>query len=364
MLLRLASEIRETLHQILGSIELASEPSLSKAQADHLSRCCVSIDQLLRTANDISELALTEPSPYSPTPFRVTDVMDAVTELLGPRATRKGLELRCAVDPAVPRYVLADRRMVESILYRIVDNSIKFTESGGITLSAKAAATGSESAAIHFEVVDTGPGIPQDIEKGLALPFESSQSRGLGFRVIMKRLAGIGGALNIVSSTSRGTVISMLVPVTITSYGSLTDTDESTGGDQAAPVLKLLVAEDSDDSFAVFQTYVQPEGHQISRALNGREAVELAKTGEFDMVVMDVNMPAMDGYTATRAIRDWETQTGRTRLPIVLLSADDANRQARIGASVGCSGYLTKPIPKRDLLRALRHYAGTQVNRQ
>ncbi len=362
MLLRLASEIRETLHQILGSIELASEPSLSKAQADHLSRCCVSIDQLLRTANDISELALTDPSPHSPAPFRVTDVMDAVTELLGPRATRKGLELRCTVDPAVPRYVVADRRMVESVLYRIVDNSIKFTESGGITLSAKA--TGSESAAIHFEVVDTGPGIPQDIEKGLALPFESSQSRGLGLRVIMKRLAGIGGGLNIVSSTSRGTVISMTVPVTITSYSSLTDADESAGGDQGTPALKLLIAEDSDDSFAVFQTYVQPEGHQVSRALNGREAVEMAKTGEFDIVVMDVNMPAMDGYTATRAIRDWETQAGRTRLPIVLLSADDANRQARIGASVGCSGYLTKPIPKRDLLRALRHYAGTQANRQ
>jgi CheY-like chemotaxis protein len=364
MLLRLATEIRETLHQILGSIELASEPSLSKAQADHLSRCCVSIDQLLRTANDISELALTEPYPYSPAPFRVAEVMGAVVELLGPRAARKGLELRCTVDPAVPRYVVADRRMVESVLYRIVDNSIKFTEAGGITLSAKSAVTGSESAAIHFEVLDTGLGIPSEIEKGLTLPFESSQGRGLGLRVIMKRLAGIGGALNIVSSTSRGTVISMTVPVTITSYSSLAAADESAAGDQGAPALKLLVAEDSDDSFAVFQTYVQPEGHRVSRALNGREAVEMAKTGEFDIVVMDVNMPAMDGYAATRAIRDWETQAGRVRLPIVLLSADDANRQARIGASVGCSGYLTKPIPKRDLLRALRHYVGTQANGQ
>ena len=193
MLLRLATEIRETLHQILGSIELASEPSLSKAQTDHLSRCCVSIDQLLRTANDISELALPEPSAYSPAPFRVTDVMDAVTELLGPRAARKGLELRCSVDPAVPRYVVADRRLVESVLYRIVDNSIKFTETGGITVSAKAAVTESGSAVVHFEVLDTGPGIPKEIEEGLAQPFESSQSRGLGLRVIGKRLGGIGG---------------------------------------------------------------------------------------------------------------------------------------------------------------------------
>lgn len=362
MLLRLATEIRETLHQILGSIELAAEPSLSKAQTDHLSRCCVSIDQLLRTANDISELALPEPAPSSPAPFRVTDVTDAVTELLGPRAARKGLELRCSVDPAVPRYVVADRRLVESVLYRIVDNSIKFTESGGITVSAKAAVTGSGSAVVHFEVLDTGPGIPKEIEDGLALPFESSQSRGLGLRVIGKRLAGIGGALDIVSSTSRGTTISITVPVTITGFSSLTNADESAADDPGAPALKLLVAEDSDESFAVFQTYVQPEGHWVSRARNGVEAVEMVKTGEFDIVVMDVNMPAMDGYTATQAIRDWETQGGRVRLPIVLLSADDANRQARMGASVGCSGYLTKPIPKRDLLRALRHYAGAQAN--
>jgi CheY-like chemotaxis protein len=359
MLLRLATEIRETLHQILGSIELAAEPSLSKEQADHLSQCCVRIDQLLRTANDISELALPEPSPYPPAPFRVTDVMDAVAELLGPRAARKGLDLRCAMDPSVPRYVIADRRMIESVLYRIVDNSIKSTEDGGITLSAKASVTGSGSAVIHFEVMDTGPGMPEGMAEGLSQPFDSLESRGLGLRVMKKRLAGIGGALDIVSSTSRGTTISVIAPVTITSYSSLTDPAELAAGDEGgAPVLKLLVAEDSDDSFAVFQTYVQAEGHRISRALNGVEAVEMVKAGQFDMVVMDVNMPAMDGYTATRAIREWETQGGRARLPIVLLSADDANRQARMGASVGCSGYLTKPIPKRDLLRALRHYAG------
>lgn len=366
MLLRLATEIRETLHQMLGSIELAAEPSLSKAQADHLSRCCIGIDQLLRTANDISELAHPEASPYCPAPFRLMEVMDAVTELLGPRAARKGLELRCAVDPAVPRYVIADRRMIESVLYRIIDNAIKFTESGAVTLSAKAAETGSSASVIQFEVQDTGPGIPPEIQQALLLPMESAQGRGLGMRVIKKRLAGIGGALDVVCSTSRGTTVSLSIPVTVTSYATLNGTaaslDESAAGDSAAtPSLKLLVAEDSDDSFAVFQTYVRQEGHRVSRALNGLEAVDMAKAGRYDLVVMDVNMPAMDGYTATRAIREWETQEGRTRLPIVLLSADDANRQARMGATVGCSGYLTKPIPKRDLLRALRYYSGMQV---
>jgi len=93
--------------------------------------------------------------------------------------------------------------------------------------------------------------------------------------------------------------------------------------------LRLLVAEDCDDSFVLLQAYVKEEGHQISRASNGAEAVDMAQTGHYDVILMDVNMPVMDGYTATRSIREWETQHSRRRAPIVLLSAESAARQMR-----------------------------------
>ena len=121
--------------------------------------------------------------------------------------------------------------------------------------------------------------------------------------------------------------------------------------------LSLLIAEDSDDSFFLLQAYVANEGHQLTRALNGAQAVELAKSGKFNFVVMDVKMPVMDGYTATRLIREWETEQGRPRLPILLLSAEEAAVQMRVGANAGCSGYLTKPATKTQVLTALDFYA-------
>jgi len=106
----------------------------------------------------------------------------------------------------------------------------------------------------------------------------------------------------------------------------------------------------------LFELYTQEEGHILTRALNGAAAVEMAKDREYDIIMMDVEMPVMDGYSATWAIREWETQEGRTRTPIVLLSSESLSRQRRIGASVGCSGYLTKPVPKNEVLKVLNYF--------
>jgi CheY-like chemotaxis protein len=106
---------------------------------------------------------------------------------------------------------------------------------------------------------------------------------------------------------------------------------------------------------------VKDEGHAVSRALDGAQAVEMFKAGEYDLVVMDIDMPVMDGYTATRAIREWETQKGRARLPIILLSAEHASRQKGMGAAAGCSGYLSKPAPKAAVLQALHYYAAVNA---
>src|SRR5262249_31974482 len=117
----------------------------------------------------------------------------------------------------------------------------------------------------------------------------------------------------------------------------------------------------SDESFLLIQAYTQSEGHQVLRALNGAEAVEMAKAVDYDFVVMDANMPVMDGYTATGLIREWETKTGRTRRPILILSADDSETQMRNGAAVGCSGYLTKPTTKAKVLTALAYYTSPAI---
>jgi CheY-like chemotaxis protein len=112
----------------------------------------------------------------------------------------------------------------------------------------------------------------------------------------------------------------------------------------------------------VFQGYVGGEGHSLTRAYDGSEAIKLARSREYDLIVMDANMPVMGGYTATRAIREWESNTGRSeRVPILLFSSDDPLKQAKLGGAVGCSGYLAKPATKAELLRALKFFAPVQT---
>lgn len=354
---KLCNEVRHTLHHVMGLIELVAEEPLADKQARRLSQCRTSADQLLRIANDVTELA----APFRPAgvgePFALAAMVEEVAEVMGLLASWKGLLFRCSVDPSVPAYVIADREAIQDMLRRTLDNSIRVTSYGNVTLSVKAREVTEDSATVMFEIFDTGPGIPKDPLDALESDASLSPLRGLGLPIVRRRALAMQGEFTCVSSTSRGTTLRIALPMLL---GSKAVASNGAAPDAAAPEkaapLRLLVAEDSDDSFALFKAYVKEEGHQIARALNGAEAVKMAQSGSYDLIVMDVGMPVMDGYTATRSIREWETEQRRPRLPIVLLSAEDSSRQMRVGASVGCSGYLTKPTPKRQVLQALRFY--------
>jgi CheY-like chemotaxis protein len=355
LLARLATEVRHTLHHVLGSIELASEEPLSREQTRYLGRCRESAHELLRIANDVSELADSGAFTETPSRFEPSELLEGFKNLIGIRATRKDLTLRWSVDRQVPRAVLGFRQAVEMVLYRLVDNAIKFTERGEIALFARFNSLDERSSEIVIEVSDTGPGIDRSVLDDLDRPIEQSGNKGLGLRLARKQLAEIGGHLDVVRADDQGSMVAIVFPVTVSSTAA--STGDVLEKDPSEAKLRLLVEEDSDDSFAVFEAFVKDEGHVVTRAVDGAQAVDLFKHGVFDVVVMDVNMPVMDGYTATSMIRGWETIQGRARLPILLLSADDPGRQMCIGSAAGCSGYLTKPTPKRELLCALRHYS-------
>jgi CheY-like chemotaxis protein len=360
LLFKLEHELRQSLHAIMGMLELAAEEAASATQASYLSQCRMNADQLLQIANDVAELASLEPVRSLGSTFCLREMAEEVAEIMTALAVRKGLQFDLSIDPSVPKYVFSERDMIQDMLRRILDNSIKFTTQGSISLSVKSAsAKGSDSALLAFEVTDNGPGIANEILEEFQTPFGSHRT-GLGLSIVQKRLADLNGELTVQSSTSQGTVMRVLLPVTIASFAASVvesrASDPSNKEHRAAP-LTLLVAEDSDDSYNLFQVYVKGEGHTVTRALNGLEAVEMVKSSEYDLIVMDIDMPQMDGYTATRTIREWETEQRRTRIPIVLLSAESASRQRRIGASAGCSGYLTKPVPKNDVLEALHYFS-------
>lgn len=352
LLRRLGDEVRESLHQILGAMELMTDDPLTPSQRHYLERCRTSADQLLCTANDLVELARAEFPPPELAPFRVEGVLAETAWLLRHLAERRDAEFSWRLDPSVPEVLTGDARLLQDLLRKVMESALYLAPGGKLHLEIKASAEGVLSLEVAAEASGEMLSDPE---------FLTAEGLGpaVGLSIVRKRLGQVGGQLAAFTEGSRAKLL-MTIPCTAAS------------GPQAAPpaagmsrpALSVLIAEDSDDSFFLFQAYLANQGHRLTRALNGAQAVDLVKTGDFNFIVMDVKMPVMDGYTATRLIREWETGQGRARVPILLLSAEEAVRQMRIGATAGCSGYLTKPATKAQVLTALDFYARPMLANQ
>ncbi len=354
LFLRLGNEVRQGLHEILGLMALAAEQPLSRTQLEYLDRCRQAADQLLLISGDLAELSRPAGSAVPSAPFDVSQAIGEIAGLMGVLAQRKGLTFHWFAEPSLTNLFLGDKCLLQDMLRRLLDNAIRFTPAGIVRLTASCSGSPAGDRLLSFEISDTGTGIPPEVLEDSGAAIGPACMQGLSLRILRKRLAEMNGALSIVPNEPRGTIVRFTLPAAFAPAHFAAPSPAGSG--PSMPILRILVAEDSDASFFLFESYVKTEGHHVSRALNGADAVAMAKRHEFDFVVMDANMPRMDGYTATRLLREWETERGRARLPILLLSADDLERQVRFGGAAGCSGFLTKPTTKAKLLAALNFY--------
>lgn len=357
---RLGNAIREILHQLAGHLDITAA-ELPGGGPSRFEGCRDAIARLQAMVSDLTELSAAESLVLQPSAVRPDHMVRRFQDWIALLCERQGVRFQVN-STALPKCVETDPGLVEDILYRLLEQRIAAAIGGEISLAASW-----DREALVFDILDTGAPIDLDLvasSSGSDDALDREPGHGLWLRIVRKRLAKAGGSLMVLSNSSRGATVRVRIPA-----GEVEPSDETPARrEQAAATwngevepMSLLVAEDSDESFTVFQAYVSDEGHLIHRAHDGREAVDMFKHGHFDMVIMDVQMPAMDGYTATRLIREWETERGAARIPVVLLSSEESHRLTRIGASVGCSGYLTKPTPKPVLLQALRHYGGYEV---
>jgi len=357
--LRLGNDVRQSLHNIMGLLELMAEEPLSECQKEYLLRCRRSADRLLLTANDVSEIAECEPLVLHPGPMSLRAVVEETVELMSVLARRKGLRMTGTVARGLPQLVVGDRQLIEDLLRRLVDNSIKYTGRGGIDLSVKlidqpGIANPGGDLLTEFTIADTGPGLPPNVFEYLQVPFLDPPLPGLGLMVVRTRLAAIGGSLEVLTSSPAGTAIGLRVPVAMMQRALSIEAGEAATPE--ADPLDILVVEDSDDSYSLLVAFLQETPHRIFRAHDGTYAVERVKTHRYDIVLMDIMMPEMDGFEATAAIRRWEEEQSRKPLPIILLSAEDPTRQRRQGLAAGCSGFLMKPCRKQDVCRLLEEF--------
>jgi CheY-like chemotaxis protein len=356
----LNGDTRNAMHSILGFLELVSEGGLNPAQHEFVEACRAAADRHCRRIEDVRlVLGFIPEERQVVTHFAPKDLFADVAEVIGALARRRGVGLLSKIASSVPPLVSADADRIGHALLRIAEGVVSAMDDGAIHLNLGALAV-PDGFNLTFEIFAPGKMLPPVLILALQqdeFEFDAllSGSGALGMAAARKLTSAVAGRLHVSADTSVGTRIAITIPVV--SKVMARPHPRWRPPPDAQPALSILVAEDSDASFELFKAYLQGLPHSVARATNGANAVELAASGTFDLLFMDISMPVMDGYAATQRIRELETGKDRPRLPIVVLSAEDLRAQRRKGALVGCSGHLSKPLRKHELLAAIQAYS-------
>ena len=368
----MSHEIRTPMNAIMGIADLLAKTALTPEQDKYVQIFRRSGDNLLNLINDILDLSKVEASQLDleQTGFSLSDHLEKAIEMVAPRAHEKGLELTLEIAPGLRNELIGDPTRLRQVLLNLLGNAIKFTETGSVSLKVEPQEGAAAPTTLRFTVADTGIGIP---EGKLGRVFErftqadSSTTRrfggsGLGLTISRRLVELMGGSIWVESVIDQGSVFAFSVPFEVwhTADRPVAKLD-SAGPEVPLPALQILMAEDSPDNVTIALAYLESTPYQVTVAETGDIACQMFKSGQFDLVLMDRQMPGMDGLTATRTIRAWEKENDRAPTPIIALTASALKGDRETCLAAGCTAYLTKPIKEDVLLRAIRDYSAARA---
>ena len=362
----ISHEMRTPLSAIIGSIDLALEGDTDPSETrSHLHRISESAEVLKRLISDVLDVAKIEAGQIDvdSVPVDIRQCLRSAIRPIAEQARVKGLDFKFMVDEALPTQILGDPDRIRQIVTNLAENAVKFTEAGYVRIDVsrqERAPVGAE--AIEIRVADSGVGVPLESQARIFERFvqgDASTTRrkggaGLGLGIVRSLAEALGGAVSLESRTGSGAdfrVTLPLLPVTAMLRTGESPVHRSPRVPAAAAKARILVAEDNDLNFAVLESCLTRAGYAVARAVNGREAI--AGSRDVDLILMDVEMPEMDGIEATRRIRAFEHAHGSHPIPILAVTAHAVQEYRTRCLEAGCTGYLAKPVRPRALVDAV-----------
>lgn len=360
-LANMSHEIRTPLNAIIGYEYVLQNTALTDKQRNYTNKIFISAKNLLEIINNILDFSKIEAKKLiiEKISFDIYEILEEISSMVYFEIERKGLKINCSIEKGIPKYLIGDPVRIKQIILNIVSNAIKFTQTGGLNIDAKLVQKLKSQVTIKFIIKDTGIGISQQQKKLLFKPFtqaDASTTRkyggtGLGLTISKQLVELMGGSIYVESELGEGTAFYFTLKFDIPDDVLIEKCEYSSK--DIFKNKKILLVEDNEINLEMTKAILESFGFETDTADSGLSAIEKINKNIYDVVLMDIQMPSMDGYETTRRIRKIK---GTERLPIIALSADVVYGVIDKVKNAGMNDYITKPLNIESLVRVLKNY--------